>query len=162
MVETTENLPPLPALGHPENYYARLVKHAERDGNAHAREAAKVGQYLTLALDPNLPWESKLRYFQHALTRHCVAPPVPTEAQWLFYQQLAILVRHTAGQEAVRLASEEDDLYMKRLKMGHTREEIAQDAEKFFPQFVGHEDRCPAWLDVEDWSVLKAIRDQWI
>src|SRR5438093_6057619 len=70
------HLPPLPQIGHPESYYARLAKQSEREGDIHAHEAAKVGQYITLALDPSIDWDAKRRYFRHAIKRHCAPPQV--------------------------------------------------------------------------------------
>ena len=74
-VADTRQLPPLPEIGHPEPYYARQCHLADREGDSHRREAFKVGQYVSLALDPHLSWPEKLKYFQHALKRHCVPPP---------------------------------------------------------------------------------------
>ncbi len=155
-------MPPMPEIGLPESQYARLARHAERDGNPHAHEAAKVGQYLTLALDPNLSWEEKVKYFHHALLRHCHPPPFPDEEVWMFYQQLADCVRRTAGEEALRLVSQEDDLYAKRLALGQDRELIEEDAEAFFARFIPAGDECPEWFNAEDFAQLKMLRDQWI
>src|SRR5689334_2491762 len=57
-------LPPLPQIGHPESYYAKQVHLADKVGDRHGHEANKVGQYITLALDPHLSWEEKLKYFR--------------------------------------------------------------------------------------------------
>lgn len=154
-------LPPLPDIGHPEGYYARKVHDADRQGDMHAREAYKVGQYITLAKNPNLGWEDKLRYFCHALRRHCVPPPLPDEEIWLFYQELANLVRAHCGLEALRLASHEDDLYAARLSMGQPKEKIEDEAELFFKKLI-HANECPVWFNAEDWEQLKLIRDHWI
>ena len=54
MSQKPHQLPPIPEIGHPEGYYARLIKDAELEGNEHAKEAAKVGQYITLAMDAHL------------------------------------------------------------------------------------------------------------
>jgi hypothetical protein len=79
---------------------------------------------------------------------------------WAFYSGLANLVRQHAGQEALRLASTEDDLYAARLAMGQTREHIEDEAEEFFGRLVPGE--CPEWLNEDDYNQLKLIRDQWI
>ena len=79
--------------------------------------------------------------FHHALKRHCAPPPLPDDDVWAFYQGLANLVRMHAGQEALKLASNEDDLYAARLAMGQTREHIEDEAETFFGRFVPGE--CP-------------------
>ena len=78
----------------------------------------------------------------------------------MFYRNLADLVRQYAGQEALRLASIEDDLYAARINMGQTRENIENDAERFFSRIVPRE--CPDWFNEEDFGQLKLIRDQWI
>ncbi|HEX2973606.1 MAG TPA: hypothetical protein VHP11_14825, partial [Tepidisphaeraceae bacterium] len=117
-------LPPMPPVGRPESFYAKLAHDAERAGDAHAHEAAKVGQYITLALDEALSWDDKLKYFRHAIKRHCQPPPFPEDEVNQFYKGLADLVRQYAGQEALRIASREDDLYAARLNMGQPREGI--------------------------------------
>ena len=108
----------MPQIGLPEAHYAKQVHLADRIGDRHGHEANKVGQYVTLAMDPHLSWEEKLKYFRHGLKRHCVPPPLPDDDVWMFYRSLADLVRQYAGLEALRLASVEDDLYAARLNMG--------------------------------------------
>jgi hypothetical protein len=154
-------LPPLPEIGHPEAWYARKVHEADRVGDGHAHEAYKVGQYITLGLDAHLEWEEKLKYFRHALKRHCSPPPIPDDNVWMFYRQLADLVRTYAGQEALKLASTEDDLYATRLNMGQTREVLEDEAEVFFRRLVPTDD-CPDWFNQADYDQLKLIRNQWI
>jgi len=160
MAAQMQSLPSMPEIGHPESYYSKIVHQADRENDHHKREAAKVGQYISLAIDPHLEWEEKLKYFRHALKRHCNPPPLPDENVWVFYRSLANLVRQYAGHEALRLASTEDDLYAARLNMGQTREAIENDAEKFFARLLPIE--CPEWLTEEDYQQLKLIRDQWI
>lgn len=155
-------LPPMPEIGRPESHYAKLVKSADQQADVHSHEAAKVGQYITLALDPTLQWEEKLKFFRHALKRHCQPPPYPDDDVWMFYQQLADLVRQYAGYEALRIASTEDDLYAARINMGQSREKIEDDAEIFFQRLMGVGDQCPEWFNETDWAQLKLIRDQWI
>lgn len=152
----------MPEIGRPESHYARLVHIADQEGLTHHHEAAKVGQYVTLALDHNLQWDEKLKYFRHALKRHCCPPPYPDDQVWLFYRELAHLVREYCGHEALRLASTEDDLYAARLSMGQFREKIEDDAESFFLKLMGGHDKCPEWMNEEDWSQIKLLRDQWI
>ena len=154
-------LPQMPQVGLPESEYAILIRDADASGNPFAHEAAKVGQYITLALDSHLDWDSKVRYFQHALNRHCKPPPVPDEPVWYFYTSLANLVRKYAGQEALRLSSAEDDLYATRLEMGSNREMIEAEAETFFSNLMGAGDKRPNWFSEEDWAQLKLLRDQW-
>jgi len=160
METQSSSLPALPEIGHPESWYAKRVHEADRAGEVHKREAYKVGQYITLAMDPHLNWEEKLKYFRHALKRHCVPPPLPDDAVWMFYRGLQDLVRQHAGVEALRLASTEDDLYAARLAMGQTRDKLEDDAEDFFARLVPPE--CPDWFNEEDFQQLKLIRDQWI
>jgi hypothetical protein len=164
MIKETYSFPPMPEIGHPESHYSKLVHRADQEGNVFAHEAAKVGQYITLALDSHLPWPAKLRYFQHALKRHCVAPAIPDEPVWLFYQELANLVRRYAGQEALKLASAEDDMYATRVGLGgeNAREAVESDAESFFAPLVPTSNHCPEWFNEEDFFQLKLIRDQWI
>jgi hypothetical protein len=159
---TQRVFPPMPEIGKPETYYAKMVHRADRDGDVFSHEANKVGQYITLAMDPRLAWEQKLRYLQHALKRHCNPPPFPDDDVWMFYKQLADLVRQYAGQEALRIACQEDDLYAARLAMGQTREKIADDAEEFFSRIIPPDDHCPEWYNEEDFRQIKMIRDQWV
>src|SRR5690349_11711275 len=91
--QPSRRMPEMPEIGHPESYYAKRCHEADYRNDHNAHEACKVGQYVTLALDPALQWEQKLKYFQHALKRHCVPPPYPDDDVWMFYQQLADLVR---------------------------------------------------------------------
>jgi hypothetical protein len=162
MLQKRHIFPPMPLIGLPESDYGRLVREADAAGNPFAHEAAKVGQYITLALDHHLEWSAKLRYFEHALKRHCVPPPVPDESVWIFYRELADLVRHHAGQEALRIASQEDDMFATRLEMGISRETIEKEAEDFFSHLMGIGDKRPNWFTEEDWGHMKLIRDQWI
>jgi hypothetical protein len=152
----------LPTIGLDEREYTRLVKDADRASDTHAHESWKVGMYVTLAMNPSLPWDEKLRYFKHALNRHCNPPPYPDEQTWLFYRELANIVKQHAGAEALRLASKEDDFYAARLSIGQTREKIESEAEEFFGQLIGDFSRCPDWLTDEDYGTIKMIRDQWI
>ena len=152
--------PPMPEIGHPETYYAKMVHRADKVGDTFAHEAYKVGQYVTLAMSPHLTWEQKQKYLQHAIKRHCNPPPFPDDEVWMFFRNLADLVRQYAGQEALRLACQEDDLYAARLSMGQTRETIADEAEVFFRRLMTME-HCPEWFNEEDFRQLKMIRDQW-
>ena len=152
--------PPMPEIGHPETYYAKMVHRADKVGDTFAHEAYKVGQYVTLAMSPHLTWEQKQKYLQHAIKRHCNPPPFPDDEVWMFFRNLADLVRQYAGQEALRLACQEDDLYAARLSMGQSREKIADDAEVFFRRLMTME-HCPEWFNEDDFRQLKMIRDQW-
>ncbi|MFT3785156.1 MAG: hypothetical protein QM770_03200 [Tepidisphaeraceae bacterium] len=154
--------PPMPKIGLTDRDYSHMAREAERSRNIHGKEAAKVGMYITSALDTQLPWEQKLRYFEHALKRHCVPPHLPDEDTWLFYRELATLVKTHCGHEALRLASREDDFYAARLGMGQSREKIEDEAEAFFTKLIGNSITCPDYLLEEDWHTLLMIRDQWI
>ena len=67
MLQQPHVFPSMPPIGQSESFYANLAKQADAEGNMYAHEAAKVGQYITLALDPHLEWPAKQRYFEHAL-----------------------------------------------------------------------------------------------
>jgi hypothetical protein len=161
MPKELHHFPSLPDIGLPEAYYAQLARRADQMGDHFAKEAAKVGQYITLALDQNLDWASKRRYFEHALHRHCVPPALPNEQVWLFYQRMADLIRKHAGLEAMRLASKEDDHYAHLSKTGVPRHVIASKAQVFFSHLTGLDARRPDWFTEEDWKQLKILRLLW-
>ncbi len=162
MQSLPNKLPPLPEIGYPEAYYAKRVKQADLAGDAHTREAYKVGQYVTLAMQPHLPWDQKLKYFRHAIRRHCNPPPLPTDEVWLFYQGLADLVRQHAGKEALRLALTEDERLARRVAEGVRPEFLEGDAEKFFGRLLPRQEACPEYFTHEDWDQLRLVRNQWI
>ena len=153
---------PLPVIGHPEAYYVKQAKAAEEAHNPHARAAHKVGQYITLGLDRTKPWHDKLGCFTHALKHYCVAPPDSSEALRTFYGKLADLVRRHAGHEALRIAHEKHDEYSIRLSAGATRDEIAEDAEVFFPQLLGHLPKAPEWFTEDVWRQLHELERRWV
>lgn len=155
-------MPRIPVIGREEAYYARRAKRAADEDDAHARCGFKTAQYVTLALNPRLSWRDKVKYFQHALDRHCQTPPYPDDETWMFYAQLANLVREHASREALRLASTEDDLYAARLAMGQRREVIENEAEQFFGQFFPAGDECPDWLNADAFEQLQILRNHWI
>ena len=161
MVTEDRKLPPLPEIGRPDVYYTRLITKADDEGDPHLRAAAKVGRYITLATNPALPWSEKLRYFSHALRHHCV-PPTTEPDVLQYYEQLAELVRQHCGAEALRLASQEDDMYAARASLGQDRSGVEDDAEAFFGQIIGRADHCPYYFTEMDFSQLKLLRDQWI
>ena len=153
--------PPMPLIGRPESFYSKLAHEADKTGDMHAHEAAKVGQYITLALDPALVWEEKLKYFRHAIKRHCQPPLFPDDDVWVFYKNLADQVRQHCGAEALRLMSREDDMYAARLSMGQERGMLENEAEEFFGKIMSGEEK-PDWFIETDWDQLKLTRDQWI
>lgn len=158
----TVQVPALPPIGRPESFYARQAHQAERDGDVHAHEAFKVGQYVTLGLDSRLSWPKRLKYFDHALRRHCVTPPLPDECVWLFYRDLADLVRSHAGEVALVLASAKDDEFAQQLCGGRGRDLIEDEAERFFLDLTTLSDAKPHHFNEEDWVQLKLIREQWV
>ena len=153
---------PLPVIGHPAAYYEKHIRLAEQAGDVHARASHKVGAYITAALDPNMPWDDKLRHFCHAQERYGKPPEDADDAIRGFYQKLGDLVRRYAGQEAVKLVRHEHERYLHRLKQGATREELADEADVFFPRFVGHSQDCPQWFTKDAWNQIRAIEAQWI
>jgi hypothetical protein len=161
MLTQREPLPALPEIGHSEAYYAKHCRYADRRGDQHAHEAYKVGQYITLARDPHLSWEEKLRYLRHALTRHCYPPALPDEEVWMFYRKLADLVRTHAGIEALRLASQEDDRFAQLVKDGTRPEDLQEEAEIFFLRIIPSP-KCPDWFHAGDYAQLCLMRDQWV
>ncbi len=155
-------LPPMPTIGLDEHVYSRDARHADEVGDREAREAAKVGLYITIGLNPKLDWHEKLRHFTHALNKHCHAPAFSDHRLWAFYHDLAHYVKRYCGAEALRLASKEDDLYAARLAMGVKREQIEDEAEQFFDQLIGTGKSCPEYMHEEDYVMIRMIRDQWI
>jgi hypothetical protein len=154
--------PPMPAIGLSESRYTHLAHAAEAAGDHHAHEAWKVGQYVTLGLDPRDTWPHKLRCFRHALHHHCVPPPLPDDATWAFYHDLMSLVRDHCGAEALRLASREDEVYAGWLALGCTRDRIESDAERFFDALMGPGEKCPEHFHEADWDALRVFRAQWV
>ena len=162
MVTQQRQFPPLPEIGRPDAYYIHGINEAESKGDLYKRSAMKVGRYITLALNAHLSWEEKFRYFDHALRHHCVPPSLDDEVE-AYYARLSELVRAHCGAEALRLASQEDDMYAARVALGQDRSLIEEDAEVFFGRILGGTgDHCPEHYNEVDWSQLKLIRDQWI
>jgi hypothetical protein len=157
----TVTLPAPPRLGRPESYYSTLARHAKQQGDALAHASAKVGQYITLAAHPLLPWAEKLKYYQHALNKHCAPPAWPDDEMWMFCQSLADTLRRCAGEEALRLASREDDAFAMRLDMGEDRESIGDDADTFFLAMIPEPGKCPAWFSDEDFRSLMVLWGHW-
>jgi hypothetical protein len=152
----------MPPIGRPESFYARQVQLSDKLGDLHLHEASKVGQYVTLATDPRLPWPQKLKYFDHALRRHCNPPPLPDDQIWMFYQQLSNLVRFHCGEQALRLASAQDDEYARSIDAGEPRAKVVSEARHFFYELMTLDNHKPSHFNEDDWMQLKLIRDQWI
>lgn len=152
---------PLPVIGHAEAFYLKHVQEAEAAGDRHARASHKVGQHVTAALDPKMPWEQKLLRFRRALEHYCVVPHDADPALQAFYAKLADLVRRHAGQEAARLARKQHEGYTKRLQAGASRDTVEEEAETFFFGMLGHGGR-PDWCPQETWNQITAWRDHWV
>ena len=161
MVTSPRQMPPMPEIGHPEGYYVRGAHDAEKKGLLLLRESFKVGQYITLALSSRIGWDEKLRYFHHALDRHATPPKILDDETWSFYKDLQNLIRDYAGEEALRLASIEDDRYAAMEAMSRPRSDIESHAELFFNKIICS-DECPPHFHEDDYRQLKMIRDQWI
>jgi hypothetical protein len=155
-------LPEMPAVGRPESHYAKLIQLADKHGDLHLHEASKVGQYITLGMDPRLPWPKRLKYFDHALRRHCNPPPLPDEDVWVFYHALGNFVRQHAGEQALRFALAQDEDYAQRMSAGHPRQPILIEARTFFYELMTLTNDKPSHFTEEDWIQLKLIRDQWV
>lgn len=153
---------PLPVIGHPQSYYDKHVRLAEQAGDVHARAGHKAGGHITAALDAKLSWDEKLRLFCHALSHHCVAPPDADEVIRAYYQKLADLVRRYVGQEALKLIRHEHEKYLHRLKRGDSPEAVADEADLFFPRFIGHSHDCPHWFTAETWTQIQTFESRWI
>ena len=158
-----QQFPPLPKIGKSDEVYSQEISKAEAENDWHAREALKVARYITLAMHPKLAWDAKLRYFQHALHKHC-ASPTPGDQMNAFYEKLAQMVREYCGAEALRLASQEDDMYAARTALSEDHSTIEEDAEVFFGDLLGTGagEAGPDYFNEVDWAQLKMIRDQWI
>jgi hypothetical protein len=159
---TTHTFPLLPKIGYPEAYYAQRIREADRARDLYALEAYKVAQYITLALNPQLRWEDKLRYFQHAIRRHCVTSPLSDNEVRSFFGKLAALVQRYAGHEAIRIATRENELFLSCLKLGKPLAQISADAQAFFGKLLPEDGRCPEWFTSDDFQQLQMRRKQWI
>jgi len=162
MLKTAQFFPPMPQLGQGEAYYKELVRQAEHNHQVHAREAAKVGQYVTLGLQEDTDPASKMKYFRHAIRKHCVAPPISDVGVEGFYERLTDFVKLHAGREALRVASIEDDRYAMRERDGESRAKLVAEARVFFEHLLGPDSLRSDLFSDEDWQQLKIIRHQWL
>lgn len=161
-MSATAQFHPLPVIGYPEAWYARHLELAHESGDQHAHASYKVGQYVTLGLRQEKPWEEKLKCFRHALKHYCSPPAGADPILEEFYHKLCDLVRRQAGHEAVRLARIQGDGWAMRLELGVDRSTVEDEADLFFSTLCGHCDTCPEWCSKEAWIQLRAIRDRWI
>ncbi len=156
-------MPRMPKVGLAEELYIRVAEDAAVRHDDLTHESAKVGQYLTLAVqDPDKSWGEKLKYFRHALKRHCRPPEHADDLTKQWYAKLAGHARKHCGMEALRLACEVDERYEARLEMGHTADDIAEDAETFFDSICPNCGECPPVYRTEEWLQIKEIRDRWV
>ena len=154
-------IPHMPEIGRNEIYYANHAHRAAKEYDNHARDAYKVGHYVTLAINPRLCWSEKLKYFRHALKHHCFTPPYAKDDLKQFYRDLIALVQKHAGEEALRLILAEDDTFAKRINAVTNREMILDEADRFFKKFI-ETNECPEWFTPEDYDTMKMIRNQWV
>lgn len=154
-------LPAMPPIGRSETYYANHAHRAHKAYDLTARDAFKVGHYITLGLNQNLQWADQLHYFRHALDHHCIPPPYAKDDMKAFYNGLTQYVRRYCGEEALRRMSDEDDKYARRLNLTSNRELIFDEASTFFRRFIETCD-CPDWFNPEDYETMKFIRNQWV
>jgi hypothetical protein len=152
---------PLPVIGYPETYYAKHIKQADEAGDIMAHNAHKVGQYVTLGIDPKRDWEEKAKYFRHTMKHHTACPADADDDTKLFYEKLRELILRYASQEARRMARQEADGYQMRSEMGVARETLVEEAEVFFPKILGH-GPCPEFFTPEVFAEIKALRDKWV
>jgi hypothetical protein len=161
MVRPAQFFPPMPTVGQNESYYKELIRQAELSHQVHAREAAKVGQYVTLGQQSDTDPYTRMKYFRHAVRKHCVPPPISDVMVEGFYERLGDFVRLHAGQEALRVASIEDDRYAMRERNGEPRPRIVAEAQRFFEKLLGPESTRTELFNDEDWNQLQLIRQQW-
>ena len=159
-MSTQSKLPPLPEVGRDERFYIERIRIAERYRDRYALDAAKVGKYVTRALNYAQTWDEKQKCFAHAISHHCQAPIGSSGPVVAFYAQLAQVVRQHAGQEALRAASHMDDVWAAREAHGEPHAAIAKDAYAFFEHLAPHHHR-PGWMNAEDYEELRILRKQW-
>lgn len=154
-------LPTMPEIGRNETYYANHAHRAQKSYDLTARDAFKVGHYITLGLNRSLQWADRLHYFRHALDHHCIPPPYAKDNMKAFYNDLTDYVRRYCGEEALHLISAEDDKFAYRIHLTENREMIYDEAGQFFRRFI-ESCECPDWFSPEDYETMKIIRNQWV
>jgi len=147
---------PLPTVGHPDAFYVKQIEASTKAGDVHALESAKVGRYVTLAMDAAMPWEEKLRHFLHALKRHCAAPADASTDVETFYRRLSDLVRRHASQEAVRFIAHETE--SQRLR-GQTSDPAALQPQvaELKKRLCGDAQGPPEWMNAEAWERINRL-----
>ena len=161
MAPESRQFTPNPVIGHPESWYRQRIEQAEAAGDTLARCAHKVGQYVTLGLDPSKTWEEKEKFFRHCLKHHCTAADDSDEPSKAFRLKMRNLVRRYASQEARRLARQEHDSYSMRMEMGVPMETLADEADVFFPKLLGHGSSHELLLP-EAYEEISKMRNRWI
>lgn len=154
--QQTSRFHPLPVIGHPDTFYVKQIELAEKAGDIHALESQKVGRYVTLAMDPAMPWEEKLRHLLHAMKRHCAPPPGATSEVQAFYQRLTELVRRHASQEALRFLAHETESQRLRGQLSDPAV-LHHKAVELRKRIVGDADACPKWMTQEAWDQINRL-----
>ena len=152
---------PMPVIGHPAAWYDRHVQQAEAAGDVHARASHKVGQYVTEAIDPKVPWEHKIKCFKHALKHYSAAPENADDGLKSFYKKLGDVVRKYASNEALQHAQRFNMTAQKRITQGTERASMEDEADDFYTNLLGHE-RTPEWCTPEVADRIGKLRQQWV
>jgi len=153
---------PTPVIGHPDHWYKSHAEQAEAAGDMLARCAYKVGQYITLGLDPHRSWEEKAKYFRHCLKHHCIAASDATPDEIVFRQKLRAIVLRHAGQEGLNLARKAHADFKMRLEMGATRDVLAEDADDLFLMLLGNSGSHPEFFTPEVYEEIRSLRNRWV
>ena len=135
------------------------IQEAEESNNPLARDAAKVGVHHLGAGSGKMLGGQTAVFLAYAASPF-QASPGRTHRDRLLHRLGTIGARLRLGQEALRLASAQDDEYAVRLGVGANREDIENEADQFFSMLVPPS--CPDWLKHEDYAQLVMLRDQWI
>jgi hypothetical protein len=103
-----------------------------------------------------------MKFFRHAMRKHCVPPPISDVAVEGFYERLADFVKLHAGREALRVASMEDERFAMRERDGENHGKLVAEARGFFEKLLGPDSLRSDLFTDEDWQQLKIIRHQWL
>jgi hypothetical protein len=159
--QQTGSFHPMPVIGHPAAWYDRHVQQAEAAGDVHARASHKVGQYVTEAIDPKVPWDHKIKCFKHALKHYSAAPENADDGLKLFYKKLGDVVRKYASNEAMQQAQRFNAEAQKRIAQGTERASVEDEADDFYTHLLGHE-RTPEWCTADVADRIAKLRQQWV
>jgi ferredoxin-NADP reductase len=153
---------PAPVIGHSDHWYKSHIEHAEAAGDPLARCAFKVGQYITLGVDPHRSWGEKSKYFHHSLKHHCVAGSDATPDEIIFRQKLRDFVTRCAGQEASSMALKANSDFKMRLEMGTSRDVLAEEADEMYLVLLGSSGSRPDFFTPEVFEEIRSLRDRWV